>query len=87
MQRRLNERPEHPLHDHLYPLMEALKAFHGAVLQASIPWTAQMHHQVLSWPQTTTCRGFLMHQDPILFPFTTMMCAMHLTVHGRSCQG
>ncbi len=48
VQRRLNERPEHVLHDHLYPLVEVLKAFNGAFLQAAIAWTPEVYQQVVS---------------------------------------
>lgn len=47
LQRRLNERPEHVLHDHLYPLVEVLKTFNGAFLQAAIPWTPVVYQQVI----------------------------------------
>ena len=60
VQRRLNERPEHSLHDHLYPLVEALKAFHGAILQAALEWTPQMYHHVRLHCQTAICKGSLM---------------------------
>lgn len=62
VQRRLNERPEHPLHDHLYPLVEALQAFHAAILQAAIPWTSQMHREVHCYCLTITCRDGLVYQ-------------------------
>ena len=48
VQRRLNERPEYPLVDCLYPLIDALKEFHRAFLEADIAWSGEVAAQVLS---------------------------------------
>ena len=46
VQRRLNERPGHPLVDCLHTLIDALKGLHGALLEADIVWSEDMSTQV-----------------------------------------
>ena len=43
VQRRMNERPEHAVHDSLSPLLDALRAFHAAILEACLSWTPELY--------------------------------------------
>jgi hypothetical protein len=46
VQRRMNERPEHAVHDSLSPLLGALRAFHAAILENCLSWTPELYHKV-----------------------------------------
>ena len=43
VQRRMNERPEHAVHDSLSPLLDALRAFHAAILETCLSWTPELY--------------------------------------------
>ena len=46
MQRRMNERPEHAVHDSLSPLLDALRAFHAVILETCLSWTPDLYNRV-----------------------------------------
>lgn len=43
VQRQINERPEHAVHDSLSPLLDALRAFHAAILETCLSWTPELY--------------------------------------------
>ena len=90
VQRRFNERPDHPVVDCLYPLVDALKGFHGAVREVNILWTEDMSTQVPP-PCTvlllTSCMPApLSSPQPFPSQFTITFCCPHEgDSHSGSC--
>ena len=90
VQRRLNERPDHPLVDCLYPLIEALKGFHGAVREVNILWTEDMSTQVpppRTEPLLTLCMPASLSDPQALFEpvYHTVCCPHEGDFHSGSC--